>query len=1301
MANHSERNKKRSFNIRFGKRSVLFIAAILSLAVITTMLVDDSGTSSAAPVGSTFEVDGVAYEVLNDSDVQIVYVYDHISNITIYPTVTNPKDTWEPFHWNSKTYNITGAANDAFIYANALSSISVSGNTNFSSTDGILFDSSGSTLMCYPIAKIGNAYNVPSNVSSIGPYAFCDCDNLEIVTIGSNVTYLGDHAFYSCDNIETMTIGSGLSVINAYTFFDCNDMGTFTIDSNITSIGKAAFYNCDDLYTAKIGSDVELQTGFVKISPSVTSLGSYSFSECDKIVNLQIGVPTGTSPITIGNNAFYDCDKLTNVVLGCSVKIIGDDSFHDCVNLSSVVIPTSVTKIGSHAFISTSLKAVAIPSTTNVSSSAFELTLLGGPWEIYYGGDHIMAAVLRCGSAYDKGADNHYTLTVVPETGYRINGFSYSGNPSDIHRVGTTNVWEISSGSLSAGGHAVTFTTALMTYTITTSVQNGIISPSTIVNYGGSTIVTYSSTSQYHLVSVTVDGVLVTGHDSSYTFSDVTANHTISVVFAINTYTVTLDKDAHISSITYSVNDGPVLTYTVPFIVNQGDKVEITALTDTGYHFIQWAPGVTSNPLVIASVTSNISYTAYSSIDTFTVTLSKDSNISSLTYRLNGGTIQTYTSPFIVNFGDNLVLTANMDAGYHFVQWASGITENPLSISDVGSNIEYSATSAIDTFTVTLSKDSHVLGITYVLNGGSSHVYSSPFTVDYGDTLIITANLDAGYHFVQWSAGVTDNPLIIDPVTSNIQYVATSSMDTFTVTLSKDSHISGIRYSLNGAPSQQYSVPLTVNYGDDLEIKAIVETGYYFVQWAPGVTDNPLTISDIESDITYSARSNAESISVTLGMDSHISGIEYSLNGGPSQEYTTSFYVDYDTGIEITAYLDTGYYFTGWSGTVVSTDNPLSLNVVTDLDITASSSVYSFNVTLGGDSNVSYISYSLNGGQSQHYIAPFDVDYGSSIKITATIDEGYHFKQWTGSFTSTQNPLTITVTDDIDIKAISSIDLFNVVLNKDSHISSIIYTLNGGAVHQYTTPLVVEYGDNLMIRASVDTGYYFVQWAPGVTDNPLTITNVDSDILYNAKSSMEPFNVVLEAGDHISSINYVLNGGSPVVYVSPFIVDYGDDLQITAIMETGYHFIAWSGTITSTENPLALEVTSDVDIISSAEGNQYSVTFLGNYPESTYSKSIIETYGDTYLLPSDEPTREGYNFAGWYTTQTGGSKITDTTYVTITGDTNLYAHWTAQSGGNSDMGKILPWLFLLLILLVIAAFLIRWYIIRKRKKQSS
>jgi uncharacterized repeat protein (TIGR02543 family) len=1301
MANQSEKNKARSFNIRFGKRSVLFIAAILSLAVITTILVDDSGNSSAASVGSTFQVDGVTYEVLNDSDVQIVYVYDHISSITIYPTVTNPKDTWEPFHWNSKTYNITGVANNAFIYANDLSSISVSGNTYFSSSDGILFNSSGSTLICYPIAKIGNAYNVPSNVSSIGPYAFCDCDNLETVTIGSNVTYLGDHAFYSCDNIETMTIGSGLSVINAYTFFDCNDMGTFTLDSNITSIGKAAFYNCEDLYTAKIGSDVELQTGFVKISPSVTSLGAYSFSECDKIVNLHIGVPTGTSPITIGNNAFYDCDKLTNVVLGCSVKIIGDDSFHDCVSLSSVVIPTSVTKIGSHAFISTSLKAVAIPKTTNVSSSAFELTLLGGPWEIYYGGDHIAAAVLRCGSAYDTGADNHYTLTVVPETGYKISGFSYSGNPSDISRVGTTNVWNISSGSLSAGGHVVTFTTALMTYTITTSVQNGTISPSTIVNYGGSTSVTYSSTSQYHLVSVTVDGVLVTGHDSSYTFSDVTGNHTISVVYAINTYVVTLDKDAHTSSITYSVNDGPVQTYTIPFTVNQGDKVEITAVTDAGYHFVQWAPGVTSNPLVIASVTSNLNYTAYSAINTFTVTLSKDTNISSLTYRLNGGTIQTYTSPLTVNYGDNLVLTANLDSGYHFVQWASGITENPLSISDVESNIEYSATSAIDTFTVTLSMDSHVSGITYVLNGGPSEAYSLPLTVNYGDILTITANLDEGYHFVQWSAGVTDNPLTIDPVTSNIQYVATSSMDTFTVTLSMDSHISGIRYSLNGAPSQQYSVPLTVDYGDDLEIKAIVETGYYFVQWAPGVTDNPLTISDIESDIIYSARSNAESISVTLGMDSHISGIEYSLNGGPSQEYTTSFYVDYDTDIEITAYLDTGYYFTGWSGTVVSTDNPLSLNVVTDLDITGSSSVYSFNVILGGDSNVSYISYSLNGGQSQHYIAPFDVDYGSSIKITAVIDEGYHFKQWAGSFASTQNPLTITVTDDIDIKATSSIDLFNVVLNKDSHISSITYTLNGGSVHEYTTPFVVEYGDNLMIRASVDTGYYFVQWAPGITDNPLTITNVDSDILYNAKSSMEPFNVVLEAGDHISSINYVLNGGSSVVYVSSFTVNYGDDLQITAIMETGYHFITWSGTITSTDNPLALEVTSDVDIGSSAEGNQYSVTFLGNYPESTYSESITETYGDTYVLPSDEPTREGYNFAGWYTTQTGGSKITDTTYVTITGDTNLYAHWTAQSGGNSDIGKILPWLFLLLILLVIAAFLIRWYIISKRKKKSS
>ena len=76
-----------------------------------------------------------------------------------------------------------------------------------------------------------------------------------------------------------------------------------------------------------------------------------------------------------------------------------------------------------------------------------------------------------------------------------------------------------------------------------------------------------------------------------------------------------------------------------------------------------------------------------------------------------------------------------------------------------------------------------------------------------------------------------------------------------------------------------------------------------------------------------------------------------------------------------------------------------------------------------------------------------------------------------------------------------------------------------------------------------------------------------------------------------------------------------------------------------------------------AIGN-YKVTFDANSGSvSPTSKDV--TYGLTYgTLPT--PTRNGYSFNGWYTAKTGGTKITDSTKVTLSGNQTLYAQWTAQ-----------------------------------------
>ena len=64
----------------------------------------------------------------------------------------------------------------------------------------------------------------------------------------------------------------------------------------------------------------------------------------------------------------------------------------------------------------------------------------------------------------------------------------------------------------------------------------------------------------------------------------------------------------------------------------------------------------------------------------------------------------------------------------------------------------------------------------------------------------------------------------------------------------------------------------------------------------------------------------------------------------------------------------------------------------------------------------------------------------------------------------------------------------------------------------------------------------------------------------------------------------------------------------------------------------------------------------GGY-HTVISKTVTAggVYGD---LPT--PTREGYTFDGWYTSNSGGSKVTRSTEVTETTPHTLYARWTAN-----------------------------------------
>ena len=84
-------------------------------------------------------------------------------------------------------------------------------------------------------------------VTSIGNYAFSNCNSLTSITISDNVIIIGWYAFSGCSSLTSITISDGVTIIGVSAFEYCDSLISITIPDSVTSIGYAAFSDCSSL----------------------------------------------------------------------------------------------------------------------------------------------------------------------------------------------------------------------------------------------------------------------------------------------------------------------------------------------------------------------------------------------------------------------------------------------------------------------------------------------------------------------------------------------------------------------------------------------------------------------------------------------------------------------------------------------------------------------------------------------------------------------------------------------------------------------------------------------------------------------------------------------------------------------------------------------------------------------------------------------------------------------------------------------------------------------------------------------
>jgi hypothetical protein len=660
---------------------------------------------------------------------------------------------------------------------------------------------------------------------------------------------------------------------------------------------------------------------------------------------------------------------------------------------------------------------------------------------------------------------------------------------------------------------------------------------------------------------------------------------TVTATFAINTY-----------NLNYTAGANGTLSGETSQIVNHGSNgTAVTAVPNTGYHFVNWSDGSLVNPRMDTNVTGNISVTANFAINTYTLNYTAGPN----------GSISGVTTQTVNHGGDGSQVEAIPNTGYHFVNWSDGSFTNPRTDKTVTENITVTANFAINTYSL-----NYTAGPNGSLSGNTTQ------TVNHGASgSAVTANAATGYHFVDWSDASTENPRTDENVTGDISVTANFAINTYTL-----QYNAGTGGTLSGNTSQ------TVDYGaDGTTVEAVPDTGYYFVNWSDGSTDNPRTDENVTGDI-----------SVTANFAIHTYTLNYSAGTGGTLSGNTSQTVDYGAdGTAVEAVPDTGYYFVNWSDG--STENPRTdENVTGDISVTANFAIHTYTLNYSAGTGGT-----LSGDTSQ------TVDYGADgTAVLAIPNTGYYFVEWSDG--STENPRTDeNVTGDISVTA-----------NFAIYTYTLQYSAGPGGTLSGNTSQTVDYGaDGTAVTAVANTGYYFVNWSDGSTENPRTDTKVMADISVTANFAI-----------HTYTLNYSAGSGGTLSGDTSQTVDYGaNGTAVLAIPDTGYYFVNWSDS--STENPRTDEnVTGDISVTANFAIHTYTLHYSAG-TGGTLSGDTSQTvdYGANGTAVLAVPNT-GYYFVEWSDGSTENPR-TDTNVmadISVTANFAIYTytlHYSAGTGG--------------------------------------
>lgn len=492
--------------------------------------------------------------------------------------------------------------------------------------------------------------------------------------------------------------------------------------------------------------------------------------------------------------------------------------------------------------------------------------------------------------------------------------------------------------------------------------------------------------------------------------------------------------------------------------------------------------------------------------------------------------------------GDTIQIEALPNVGHEFLSWDDGNVSNPRDIV-VLQDSTFTALFARLQYTITVESDNPTWGS--VTGGGTYY---------YGDTIEISATANLGFEFLGWTDGNSDNPRTVI-VTEDQTFTAHFGIIQCLITTEVEPEGAG---TIEGGG--------IYDYGATAHLVVITNTGYEFISWDDGETDNPRTIV-VEGDATYTAIFKPLQYEITTECDP--------VEGGT---VTGAGVYNYGTTATLTATPNENYIFICWSDGIPS--NPRNVTVTGNANYKAlfmQNSTPTYTITVVSNSV-------LLGEVSGGGVYP----EGTTIEISATPAPIAFFKGWDDG--NTDNPRAITVTQDMTFTAlfevIPPVETYTITVRPENPLLGSTY--GSGTYHL---------NDVINIGATPSQGFYFSGWQDGEMSNPRTIT-VTGDAEYIAHFSQNPVLTYTVTVYYDETQGFIIGAGT---YAA------GATATIAAIPADGFYFKKWSDD--TTDNPK--QVLVDHDIVLTAFFDQTGVDENGNiivdlYPNPANDKIRLE-----------------------------------------------------------------------------------------------